>query len=248
MILISFFFYFCLVNNLIFTGMKRFLLVALFVYCCDMLSAINQTERQELFNEYILSFPEWQNDSSSMPSYLINPDLYGKDAIPKNMVNAFIPIELMDTAHCEQKYFGFGNKITREKDYVVFLTGECPIEDTKVSSWPYHEGYIITYRKDGTIIDFIKVCRHSEISCGEISQRSNPFKQIIAQAYMCIEYSEFEEPNIELPQSAEVFVQKIKITKKGRIKKKKLYSLKAMIIWKNDPHRMSIEWPKEKFF
>ena len=51
--------------------------------CCDMLSAINQTERQELFNEYILSFPEWQNDSSSMPSYLINPDLYGKDAIPE---------------------------------------------------------------------------------------------------------------------------------------------------------------------
>ena len=207
--------------------MKRLLILLLSVYCCDVLFAANKTERQELFNEYILSFPEWQSDSSSMPSYLINPDLYGEDAIPRNMVNAFIPTELHDSAHCEQKYFGFGNKITREKYYVVFLTGECPIEDTKVSSWPYHEGYIITYSKDGTIIDFAEVCRHSEICCGEISQRSNPFKQIIAQAYMYIEDSEFEEPNIELPQPAEVFVQKIEITNRGRIKKKKLYSLKA---------------------
>ena len=230
--------------------MKKYLLVFFLLGFCDILIAATTKDKFTLFEEFIQSFPEWNSESSSLPKYLkvqdmygVVPKLYGDASIPQQMVDAFIPTELKDTTRCVQKYFGYGNRITREKDYVLFLTGECPIEDTKPTFGPYREEYIIIYSKDGVLIDFSEVCRYNEESCGDVSQRSKPLNQIIAQANILVSYTESEEPNLVLPLPAEVRIQELKITKKGKIRKKNLDLKKAMVVWDDKLHRMSIQWP-----
>lgn len=189
------------------------------------------------FNDFIASFPEWEEgvmDNKSI--FFQGENLWGESLMNEDHVKMYIPHKLIDTCGCTKGKvaFNYGYKITKGKYYVCFMIRHCDTPNKEF--YPYIDDIIVTYRKDGQIIDFAETARFGDLWFYDIKDIGGYENFVVAQVYY--DLNEVWDGNyISLDgKYGIVQIKKYKINKKGKVKSKLIETFKAVSNWNGNDY------------
>lgn len=201
------------------------------------------------FNDFIASFPEWRkgNMEDKTSINMQGEDLWGESLMKAEVVERFIPRELIDTCGCEKGNvaFNYGYKITKGKCYICFMTRHC--DTPNIGCFPYIDDIMVTYRKDGRIIDYAQTSRLGDLWHYDVRELDGYEDFVVAQASYDLK-DVWEGNYISLDgKLATVQIKNYQVSKEGKITNKLVETFKTTSTWNGKDYDID-NLNKHKFF
>lgn len=213
--------------------MRKAFLISMTVWSVIMMYAQNEV----IFNDFIASFPEWEEGAMDNKSiFFQGENLWGESLMNEDHVKMYIPHQLIDIYGCAKGKvaFNYGYKITKDNCYVCFMIRHCDTPNKEF--YPYIDDIIVTYRKDGQIIDFAETARFGDLWLYEVRELDGYESFVVAQAnYDFNEVWEGSYTSLD-KKVGTVQIWKYKVSKKGVIKSKLIETFNATASWNGDDY------------
>lgn len=157
------------------------------------------------FMQFIEHFPKYESQDITDSIFRMETPLglLGEThLIPDSVARQYIPMNEAEKEITDIVYCHYGQRIEFENFYALFFTKFIDLHDLKKPGYEYIARSIVTYSKDGRIIECKDVVKEGDLWRYEISGKSNPFMLLAKQHYID---SYADDPHAATPDSTKEY-------------------------------------------
>ena len=160
---------------------------------------------EKSFADFLKMFPRWDKP-------YLNDSVFTSATYLGDEFERFIPG--FQKRECETQELRWLSCYCLEQDsiYVLFVVKDCSIPCE--GSYPYADDFILTYSKDGKLIDYCPIARHGDLWQVETKASCSPLTFTVRQGVM-----DSNEVNVDSPKHVSVSTYIYKVGENGKITK-----------------------------